>query len=301
MHIVISGGTGLVGKALSKKLRTLGHSVSILTRNRENKQNESNLQYVEWLSDTKPEQELGNVDAIINLAGASISKRWTKAHKKRMLNSRIKATQECIRIMQNLPERPNVFISASAMGYYGISRTDTFTEESAPANSNFLQEVSERWEKEAKPAEDMGIRTVYARFGLILDSKEGALPKMMLPYKLGAGGPIGSGEQWYSWVHREDVVHFLIHALEHSGMEGAYNVTAPNPERMRDFGKELSRVLRRPHWLPAPAFAVRMALGEMSVLILEGQKVIPEKTKQSGYQFYYENLDHALGSLLRKK
>ncbi|QDI92748.1 TIGR01777 family protein [Salicibibacter halophilus] len=302
MHIVITGGTGLVGKALTEKLRFLGHSVSILTRNAQNKQNENNLQYIEWLSDKKPEKELKNVDAIVNLAGASISSRWTKKHKARIKNSRMEATRECIRLMENLEHGPpNVFVSASAMGYYGISETDAFTEDSAPANQNFLQEVSKIWEKEAQPAEELGVRTVYGRFGLILDNSEGALPKMMLPYKLGVGGPIGNGKQWYSWVHRDDVAAFIIHALEQAHVEGVYNVTAPNPERMRDFGKKISNVLNRPHWLPTPAFAVRTALGEMSVLVTDGQKVIPERTLESGFRFQYEKAEEALASLLEKE
>ncbi|QQK75569.1 TIGR01777 family protein [Salicibibacter cibarius] len=301
MHVVITGGTGLVGKTLTNKLRSLGHSVSILTRNSQNKQNEDNLQYIEWLSDNKPEQMLENVDAIVNLAGASISSRWTEKHKARIKNSRIEATRECIRLMENLSDGPpNAFISASAMGYYGISETETFTEDSAPANQNFLQKVSERWEQEAKPAEDLGVRTIYGRFGLILDAREGALPKMMMPYKLGVGGPIGNGKQWYSWVHRDDVAAFIIHALEQAHVEGVYNVTAPNPERMRDFGKKIATVLKRPHWLPAPAVAVRTALGEMSVLVVEGQKVIPARTLESEFQFQYEKAEDALADLLGK-
>lgn len=302
MHVVITGGTGLVGKALTEKLRSLGHSVSILTRNAQNKQNENNLQYIEWLSDNQPEKELKNVDAIVNLAGASISSRWTKKHKARIKNSRMEATRECIRLMENLEHGPpNVFVSASAMGYYGISETESFTEDSAPANQNFLQEVSEIWEKEAQPAEELGVRTVYGRFGLILDNSEGALPKMMLPYKLGVGGPIGNGKQWYSWVHRDDVAAFIIHGLEQAHVEGVYNITAPNPERMHDFGKKISNVLNRPHWLPTPAFAVRTALGEMSVLVTDGQKVIPERTLESGFRFQYEKAEEALASLLEKE
>ncbi|AXF57641.1 TIGR01777 family oxidoreductase [Salicibibacter kimchii] len=301
MHVVITGGTGLVGKALTEKLRSLDHSVSILTRNVQNKQNENNLHYIEWLSDNKPEQELKNVDAIVNLAGASISSRWTKKHKARIKNSRIQATRECIRLMENLPDGPpNVFVSASAMGYYGISETEAFTEDSAPANQNFLQEVSERWEQEAKPAEELGVRTVYGRFGLILDPSEGALPKMILPYKLGAGGPIGNGKQWYSWVHRDDVAAFIIHAQEQAHVEGVYNVTAPNPERMRDFGKKIATTLNRPHWLPTPAFAVRTALGEMSALVVNGQKVIPARTQESGFRFHYEKAEEALADLFGK-
>ncbi|SDJ11915.1 TIGR01777 family oxidoreductase [Natribacillus halophilus] len=300
MHIVITGGTGLVGKTLTNKLLADDHFVSILTRNAQNKQNDTHLQYIEWLGDNEPERELEHVDAIVNLAGASISSRWTKKHKERIKNSRIEATRECIRLLQNLPgERPSVFVSASAMGYYGTSETDEFTEESAPANENFLQKVSARWEEEAAPAEDLGVRTIYARFGLVLDANEGALPLMMLPYKLGAGGPVGNGRQWYSWVHHEDAAGVIVHALENEHVEGVYNVTAPAPERMRDFGKKLSSALKRPHWLPAPAFAVRGALGEMSVLVVEGQKVIPARTEQSGYAFQYARLEHALDDLLR--
>jgi len=303
MHVVIAGGTGLVGTALTEELLKAGHRVTILTRDRDRdaaqQQINGDVRYVEWLSGQQPEKELEHVDAIINLAGASISKRWTEKHKRDMMQSRLRATRECIRIMRSLDKQPSIFMSASAVGYYGNSFSRTFTEESEPASDNFLQELSARWEKAAQEAEALPVRTVYLRFGLILDPYEGALPKMMLPYQFWFGGPIGLGMQWYSWVHLQDVVRFILFALDSEKAEGVYNVTAPKPERMRVFGKKLSQVMERPHWFPVPVLLIRAVLGEMSLLVTDGQKVIPEKAKEAGFEFHYPELSEALVEILK--
>ncbi|GAK06003.1 cell division inhibitor [Geomicrobium sp. JCM 19037] len=298
MHVVISGGTGLAGSILTRKLTEKGHTVTILTRNSENKQNEPSVQYVNWLDGSHPEKSLENVDAIVNLAGASISKAWTRDHKKAILNSRIDATRECVRIMKSLPKAPSVFFSTSAIGYYGISETKTFDESSRPAEPYFLQEVCMEWEKEAEKADDL-TRLVIGRMGLILDKSTGALPKMMLPYRLGFGGPIGNGKQWYSWVHHEDAAEMILYALLNEQCRGVMNLTAPEPLQMKDFGKTMGTVLKRPHWLPVPGFMLRLMLGEMSDLVVKGQRVVPTQTEQFGYTYHYPTLESALDDIFK--
>ncbi|MFZ4453389.1 TIGR01777 family oxidoreductase [Salibacterium aidingense] len=302
MNIAVTGGTGFVGSALTGYLTSLYHHVYILTRNSGNKQNKENITFVEWLQDdSRPEKELPSLDAVVNLAGASINDRWTSRQKQKILKSRIESTKEVNRIIDELEDKPKVLVNASAVGFYGTSRDVEFTENSRPYNYNFLQDVCRQWEGEAANAAALGVRTVFARFGLILDDKEGALPKMMLPYKLFAGGPIGSGNQWYSWVHLKDVIQLITFAMQTEAVEGPMNVTAPHPERMEDFGKKLARTMNRPHWAPVPASVLRTALGEMSILILEGQKVLPQKPLEWGYHFSYPELEGALQNIISSR
>ncbi|WP_018923352.1 TIGR01777 family oxidoreductase [Salsuginibacillus kocurii] len=300
MHVVISGGTGFLGSRLVETLAAHGHFISILTRDTSTKTDTTHVQHVEWLgANTKPEEALHNVDAVINLAGASINERWTAKHKEAILQSRIEATREIVRLMKVLQPAPEVLINASAMGYYGISKTAIFTEDSPPVHENFLQYVCKRWEEEAEAARELdNVRVVLARFGLILGRDGGALPQMITPYRFFAGGPLGDGRQWYSWVHLDDAVEMLIYSIQHEKADGAMNVTAPEPTRMNEFGKTLAEVMNRPHFLPAPAFVVKTALGEMSVLVLEGQKVLPTRAEAWGFTFQYPELRPALQDLL---
>lgn len=299
MHIVIAGGTGFVGNALTANLTADGHRVTVLTRDPDTKPPKPNVTYVKWLTgNNPPANELRNVDAIVNLAGASInSGRWTTKRKKEILHSRIHATEAVIDIMKRLPVKPSVLVNASAIGYYGMSETETFTEESIVEADDFLAGVVRRWEEEARMAENEGIRTVVARFGVILGI-DGALPRMVLPYKLWAGGTVGSGRQWLSWVHIDDVVGIIRLAIENTDIKGPLNVTAPEPERMKEFGETIGQVMNRPHWIPVPAFVMRTALGEMSNLLLKGQRVLPEKATEQGYTFRYPRLHLALQQLL---
>ncbi|GAK10325.1 TIGR01777 family oxidoreductase [Geomicrobium sp. JCM 19038] len=293
MHVLISGGTGLVGTKLTERLIEKGHSVTILTRNAKDKQNQSHIHYVTWLDGSKPENHLENVDAVVNLAGASISKPWTRSHKEAILKSRVEATQECIRIIRALEHTPSVFYSSSAIGYYGVSEEDTFTEHSKPINQYFLQTVSEQWESEASQVKDE-VRLVIGRLGLVLDRNDGPLPLMALPYRFGVGGRIGNGRQWYSWIHVEDAANVIVFSLENEQCEGPFNITAPEPLRMRKFGQIIGETLHRPHWLPAPRFAMRLALGEMSDLIIKGQRVIPKRTEELGFSYRFPTLRKAL-------
>ncbi|MCS0655779.1 TIGR01777 family oxidoreductase [Cytobacillus firmus] len=299
MRIAIAGGTGFVGSALVKKLLDKNHELFILTRNTADKHSSKNLNYVQWLNDDdSPEDALESIDVFINLAGESInSGRWTDERKKRILNSRITATREVLRIISRLEEKPYTLINASAVGYYGTSRNETFTEANRKSGTDFLAETVRRWEEEASKAEEFEVRTVFCRFGIILEKNDGALPRMALPYKLFAGGPVGTGDQWVSWIHLDDVVNGILFCMELEQLQGPVNFTSPNPLTMKEFGKILGEVLNRPHWLPAPGFALKIALGEMSTLVLEGQKVLPEKLQTFGYDFLYPDLRSALRNI----
>lgn len=295
MHIVISGGSGFVGRYVTSRFVESGYKVTILTRNRSHYEDRKNIRYVSWLTpEAQPETELKRVDAWVNLAGESIKGiRWTKGKKRRILESRLTATKECIRIMEALDEKPRVFIQGSAIGYYGMSDTEVFTEDSQSIGDDFLSHVVKIWEDEARSLEEMGIRLVIARLGVVL-GKEGALPLMALPYRIGIGGTIGSGEQWLSWIHVEDVARIFQWAIENENIRGPLNVTAPEPKRMQEVGQTIGKVLNRPHWLPVPSLLMKLFLGEMSSMLLSGQHVIPQKALDRGYSFLYPTLLIAL-------
>lgn len=298
MKIAISGGTGLVGQALSTELIRNGHEVFILTRSKTNIS--ANPQFVQWLNDgDQPENALEGVDAIVNLAGATINNRWTDEYKLKILESRLRATTEINRIIEELNQKPTVLINASAVGYYGTSMTAEFSEQSAQGN-DFLAETVARWETAASAANNLGVRVVLCRFGVILDKKGGALPRMALPYKLFGGGKIGSGQQWLSWIHIKDVVGGIMFAIENKQLSGPVNFSAPEPVIMDQFGKTLAKVINRPHWMPVPSVMLKLLLGEMSILVLEGQRVLPEKLLSAGYVFLFPHLQDALNDIFNK-
>ncbi|WNF23870.1 TIGR01777 family oxidoreductase [Mesobacillus jeotgali] len=297
MKIAITGGTGLVGRALSSELVRNGHEVFILTR-KVNEQSINSVKLVQWLNPgDQPESQLEGIDAIVNLAGATINGRWTEEYKQKIIDSRIKATTEVKRIIMALNDKPPVLINASAVGYYGTSLAGEFNEQSGPG-IDFLSDTVQRWESSANEVKEFGTRVVLCRFGLILDKNGGALPRMVLPYKFFGGGKVGTGDQWLSWVHIKDVIRGILFAIESSKLDGPVNFVAPSPVTMDQFGKVLSLVLDRPHWLPVPGFALKIALGEMSMLVLEGQRVIPEKLLNAGFSFQYPELEKALREIL---
>lgn len=297
MNILISGGTGFIGKALCSLLTSKGHTLYVLTRNSRAAE-QSNIYYIKWQA-TDETLPIPYVDAVINLAGEPInSGRWTETRKQQIVSSRVTTTQALLHQLSKQSNLPHVFINASAIGYYGTSLTETFTENNRNAGNDFLATTVEKWEAEAKQAENLGMRTVFTRFGIVLGNG-GALPSMTLPYRIFLGGTIGSGKQWVSWIHVEDVARMIVFALENEQIIGPINVTAPKPLTMKEFGNVIGNVMKRPHWIPVPSFALKLILGEMSILVLEGQRVLPEKAMQHGFTFAYPNLEEALSTILK--
>ena len=299
MKIAITGGTGLIGRPLVRALADAGHQVVVLTRRPRPRQ--GGISFVEWMTnDSHPETELQDVDAFIHLAGASINDgRWTHKQKQAILQSRIDGTKEVVRIIKNMKQKPKVVISGSAIGIYGEDRSITYSESTPlPDRTNFLGNVCVLWEKEIAPVSDMDIRLVTMRTGVVLSNDGGAFPLMKLPYSFGAGGRIGSGKQWVPWIHIDDLVRLFVHIIETDSIHGPVNGTAPTPVTMDQFGKTLGQVMHRPHWAPAPAPLLKLVLGEKSVIVLEGAKVVPTKALNHGFRFRYETVEPALKQLL---
>ena len=231
---------------------------------------------------------------MINLAGEPIAaKRWTERQKKRIRDSRIAATKSLVEAISVARGKPSFLVNASAVGYYGARGDEAVTEETPPGN-DFLSAVCRDWENEAIQAERFGVRVIRLRTGIVLGRGGGALAKMALPFKLFVGGPLGSGNQWMPWIHLDDEVGFIVFLIQNADAKGAFNVTAPHPERMKDFCRTLGQVMRRPAWLGAPAFAVRLALGEMSGMLLTGQRALPAAAERLGFELKYPTLLEAL-------
>ncbi|WP_338780379.1 TIGR01777 family oxidoreductase [Metabacillus sp. FJAT-52054] len=296
MKIAIAGGSGFVGKHIAQYFAREGHNVVILTRSE--KEGYGNIEYAKWMDGAKPIPSLEGLDVMINLAGKSISSRWTEETKKEIVESRVESTREVYKILNGMDKKPSVFINASAVGIYGTSEEKTFTEESNGTDEDFLSSTVQKWEQEASMIRDLGIRTVYARLGIVL-GEGGVLQKMILPYKLYGGGPLGSGTQWMSWIHVTDIAGLMDFIIHHDEISGPINMTSPNPVQMETFGKTLGKVINKPHWLPAPSSAIKLALGEMSILLLEGQRVLPKKAIENGYTFIFPSLEPALSDIIK--
>jgi uncharacterized protein (TIGR01777 family) len=310
MNILMTGATGLVGTALVKTFTAEGHTIYPLRRAETPKSSakEPGVFDVPWnpssgeiggsVGSGSPLQVPAAVDAVINLAGAPVvGGRWTRARKALLRSSRIDTTRGVVSAIAKIDKRPQVLLSASAIGYYGNRGDEVVTEESAPG-SDFLAELAKEWENEAVKAEKLGVRVVLLRFGIILAKEGGALPKMMLPFKYGLGGKLGSGRQWTSWIALEDVVAIIDAALRNDSWKGPINIVAPQPMRNADFTKSLAKVMHRPAMFAAPAFALRLAMGEMAETLLGGARVAPRTLEQHGYRFHYANLDEALKAIL---
>lgn len=290
-HVVLSGASGLIGTALESFLTTGGHTVSRLVRRPPRSANE-----ILWSPSTGEldVQALEGVDAVIHLAGESIDQRWTEERKRRILESRRAGTRLLAEGLASLERPPRVWLSASAVGFYG-DRGDAALDEGSEAGSGFLAEVCQAWEEAAAPARDAGIRVVHPRLGVVLTAAGGALDRMLTPFKMGLGGRVGSGEQYQSWVALEDVLGALYHMLFDARLEGPVNVTAPHPVTQRDFASTLGRVLWRPSVVPLPAFAVRTLFGEMGEsLLLEGARVLPARLQATGFRFVFRELEEVL-------
>jgi len=300
MKVIIAGGSGLIGSQLAAKLREDGCEVGILTR-KAGGVGADGCRRVQWDGRTVGPwlAELEGVDALINLAGENLgASTWTPSRKAALLASRVDSTRALAQAVLAAKKPPRVFIQASAIGYRG-SRGDETLDETSSIGEDFLADICQAWEAEANPVKTAGLRLVTIRTGLVLDKKEGALGRMLLPYRYFIGGPLGSGRQWYSWIHPQDQVDAILYLLKTDSLSGVFNITAPNPVPQEKFGRTLGNTLRRPHWLPVPAFALRLLLGEMSSLVLEGQKVLPTRLLEAGYTFRHPNLDGALRELLQ--
>jgi uncharacterized protein (TIGR01777 family) len=293
MRILISGATGFVGRALCRHLSATGDEAWAFSRRPA--QAKASLDGVgrvfAWDAATvePPAEAFEDVDAVIHLAGESVVGRWTKAKREAIRASRVDSTQLLVAAMAKLESPPKTLISASAIGYYGEKGEAEVTEESPPDN-DFLGQVAVAWEAAALRAELSGVRVVCLRTGIILGQGGGALEAMLLPFKLGVGGPLGSGNQWWSWVAFDDVIGMIDFALRTPEVEGPLNVTAPEPVRQKDFANALGKVLHRPAFLPAPAFALKLVLGGFSAELLSSKKVLPKKAERLGYRFRFSDL-----------
>ena len=289
--IVIAGGTGLLGTALLEALRLDGHRVVVLTRH---PKHEHEVRWSPGDDDLSWAPTLSGATAVINLAGTSIaSGRWTAARKRSIHESRTQATRALVRAIADAPQPPTAFISGSAVGYYGARGNEPATE-SSPAGSDFLAEVCRDWEAIANQAATRS-RVVFVRSGVVFAREGGALPQLVLPFKLFAGGPAGDGKQFVSWIHLHDWVAMVKWALATATIAGPLNVTAPTPVTNEELSRTIGRVLGRPWWLRAPSFALRLILGEMAdALVLSGQRVIPEVARQHGFVFRYPTVESAL-------
>jgi uncharacterized protein (TIGR01777 family) len=302
MKIVIAGATGFIGRQLTSSLLEQGSSVVVLTRNPGNTQAaHPALKFALWDGENAGSwnQYLDGADAIINLSGQSIgARRWTVRRKLELQASRVNSTNALVDAMKNCRTRPRVFLNASAVGYYGNVETGDVTEEH-PAGNDFLGGLCLNWESTALTAIDLGVRVVLLRSGIVLDPKAGALQRMLLPYRLFVGGPLGSGQQWLPWIHREDEVRAILFALEREQISGPVNLAAPEPVTMLRFSRVLGKALHRPSFFPVPSFVLRTVLGEMADIVLTGQRVIPKKLLEAGFEFRFPALTAALADLLR--
>jgi len=300
VKIAITGATGFIGSRLVKRLLDLEHQPVILTRNRAKATRLfPDLEIVGYTPTESGswQDAIAGCDGVVNLAGEPIGEnRWTPERKQAILNSRQLGTRRIVEAISQAQSKPSVLVNASAVGYYGTSETATYTETSPPGD-DFLAQVCQAWEAEAQKVKEAGVRLVILRFGIVLGDG-GALAKMLPPFQLFAGGPIGSGRQWFSWIHREDLVNLIINALTRNDMEGVFNATAPNPVRMSEFCQTLGDVLNRPSWLPVPSIALEALLGEGAKVVLEGQKVLPKRTTSCDFNYRYPNVKPALADIV---
>jgi hypothetical protein len=306
MKVAVTGATGFIGSRLVERLQTEGHSVVVLTRNPDRAKSlfpADRFPAVEVvayqpLGSGTWQQSISGCNGVVNLAGAPIAEsRWTPERKQEIMDSRKVGTEKIVEAIAQANPRPSVLVNSSAIGYYGTSETAIF-DETSPAGNDFLAKVCQAWEAAAQKVQEYGTRLVILRTGIVL-GQGGAIAKMLLPFRLFAGGPIGNGRQWFSWIHREDMVNLILKALTQPEMNGTYNATAPNPVRMAELSQKLGEVMQRPSWLPVPNFALELMLGDAAKVVLEGQQVLPKRTQASGFEFEYTTVKQALADIVR--
>jgi hypothetical protein len=298
MNITLTGATGFIGRRLINRLAAEPHQLHALSRHTNIKFGDTAVWITKWdpTAEDPPPESVANADAIVHLAGEPVAQRWTPEAKRKIRESRVQSTQRLVRALSAQPRKPSILVCASAVGIYGSRGDEVLTESSAPGN-DYLAEVCQEWEKQARAAESLGVRVARIRTGIVLGKGGGALEKMLPPFKAFVGGRIGSGKQWMSWIHLDDLVGIIYHALTNP-MSGAFNGTAPNPVTNSDFTSELARALGRPALFPVPGFALKAMFGEMAEMLLGGQRVLPRVTEAAGYRFQYPELDPALRNIL---
>jgi len=300
--IIITGATGLIGRKLSQKLTEAGHQIIVFSRNASSAKNilKKDYTYIDWdyRNSDKWIESISTADVIVHLAGINLfAKRWNKKFKEEILASRKETTKALVDAVKLSQAKPEVFVSASAVGYYGDCG-DKLLDENSPAGNDFLAEVCKVWEAEAAEVEQAGVRRVSVRTGIVLSKEDGALKRMLLPFRLFVGGPLGNGKQWFPWIHIDDIVGIYFHAIENQNLNGAVNAASPNICTMKEFAKTLGKVLHRPSLFPVPELALKIAIGEAGKVVLMSQRVKVNKLLESGYKFKFENLEEALRNLL---
>ncbi len=295
MRYVIAGGTGFLGQALSQELIAQGHDVVVLTRGRARAT--GGVRQISWPDGDDWRRAIDGADGVVNMAGAGIAdRRWSAARKEELRQSRITSTRLLVGAMRDAETRPKVFLSGSAVGFYGPQPTDgPPLDESAPPGSDFMSTLAVDWEAEAHAASALGLRVVILRTGIVLDRRGGALQKMIPPFQFFVGGPLGSGRQVMSWIHLRDWIELVVWLLRRDDASGVFNGTAPHPSTNAEFSKALGAALGRPSWLPVPGFALRIIVGEMAgPALLSGQRVVPRRALEMGFQFQYPEIGAAM-------
>lgn len=297
MHILLTGGTGLIGRRLCKHWLAQGHQLTVLSRKPDDVARlcGANVRGIAHFDDIGTQ----HVDAVVNLAGAPIADRpWTRKRKILLWDSRITLTEQLVTWLERREQKPDVLISGSAVGWYGDGGERELDENAQPVSEDFASRLCIAWEETAQRAESLGIRVVLVRTGLVLADEGGMLQRLLPPFKMGMGGPIGNGRQWMPWVHIEDQIALIDFLMSRDDARGPYNACAPSPVRNRDFAKTLASVLHRPSFMPMPAVALRVLLGELSILLLGGQRAQPDRLQEAGFTFRFTDLRAALENLL---
>ena len=308
MRVIITGGTGLIGRTLADALASTGHKVTVLSRSPERATGlPAGVQVERW--DAKTAEGWGHLvdgaDAIVNLAGANIAgsgfipSRWTLKRKQILRDSRVLAGRAVVEAIRGAKTKPSILIQASGVGYYGSTGDELATEDTPPGDDFLARLAHDDWEPSTEAVEEMGVRRAIIRSGAVLSTEDGALPRMLLPYRLLVGGHLGSGKQWHSWIHPEDETAAIEFLIDHEKARGPFNLVAPEPLTNADFGRVIGHVMGRPSLIPVPGFAMRLALGEVSDVVLEGQRAIPKNLLDLGFTFRYPDAESALRDLLK--
>jgi hypothetical protein len=301
-NVLISGGSGFIGRRLAQELLARGDRVTVLTRDaaRARRHFPERVRCAAWTPGKEGPwvEELATVDSVVHLAGEPVAQRWSDAVKDRIVKSRVDSTRVLVEEIGKAKHKPSVFVCASATGFYGPRPADVTVDEGSEPGQGFLADVVKRWEEAARGAEALGLRTVELRIGVVLGEGGGAIEKMVIPFKLFGGGPVGDGKQIVSWVHRDDVVGMILLALDDDRVKGPMNVVSPNPATSAELAHGIGAVLNRPSWIPAPVFALKLAMGEAAEILTTGQRVYPKKAVELGYEFRHAQLLPALESIL---